>query len=322
MASQKKRLIIIDGNALVHRSYHALPVSLTTRKGELVNAVYGFLLFLFKALKEFHPEYAAASFDLAAPTFRHEEFKQYKAKRVKAPDELYEQIPKIKEFLKIFHIPIFEKERYEADDVIGTISTLVSKKNDDFNTETIILTGDLDTLQLVDENTKVYTFRRGIRDTILYDKEKVKGKYGGLKPSQLPDFKALRGDPSDNIPGVLGIGEKTAIPLIKDFGSLENLFKELEENSEKAKKIKSSLKEKLLKSKETAFFSKTLVSIKKDTPLDFDLERCRWDGYDKEKAIGLLKSFEFYSLINRLPSLSEKSDSLEQKTDFKNGKLF
>jgi DNA polymerase-1 len=166
MKEEKKRLIIIDSNSLIHRAYHALP-SLTTKKGELVNAVYGFLLVFLKVIKEFQPNYIAATFDSAAPTFRHKRFKEYKAKRPPAPEELYQQIPKVKEILTAFRVPIFEKEGFEADDIIGTIAKKAPKKQVIPEIETIILSGDLDTLQLVNPKTKVYSLRKGVKDTIL-----------------------------------------------------------------------------------------------------------------------------------------------------------
>ena len=162
----KKRLIIIDSNSIIHRAYHALP-PLTTKKGELVNAVYGFLLVFFKAIKDFQPDFIAATFDFPGPTFRHKKYKEYKAKRPPAPEELYQQIPKVKEVLKSFNVPIFEKEGFEADDLIGTISKLAPKKQVLPDIETIILSGDLDTLQLINPKTKVYSLRRGVKDIIL-----------------------------------------------------------------------------------------------------------------------------------------------------------
>ncbi len=297
MAEEKKRLIIIDGNALVHRAYHALP-RLTTKKGELVNAVYGFLLVFLKALKELQPSYIVATFDLPSPTFRHKKYKEYKAKRIKAPEELYQQIPKIKKILRAFGVPIFEKEGYEADDLIGTISRQVRRKQVLPEIETIISSGDLDTLQLVNSHTKVYTLRKGVKDTILYGQKEVKERYQGLTPEQLPDFKGLKGDPSDNIPGVTGIGEKTAIKLIREFNSLENLYRELEDP---LSKIPDSIKTKLLKYKDQAFFSRMLVQIKMDVPIEFVLEDSRFGKYDKQKVIQILEDLNFYSLINRLP---------------------
>ena len=301
----KKRLIVIDGNAVIHRAFHALP-PLKTKKGELVNAVYGFLLVFFKAIKEFQPDFIAATFDFPAPTFRHQKYKPYKATREKAPEELYQQIPKTKEVLKGFNVQIFEKQGFEADDLIGTISKgaatpLFSPKRGGPEIETIILTGDLDALQLVNKNTKVYTLRKGVKDTVLYDREKVKEKYGGLEPEQLIDFKALRGDPSDNIPGVFGIGEKTAITLIKEFDSLENLYKDLEKNTQKAKNLKESLRKKLLDYKDQAFVSKMLAEIKQDVPIDFNLEKCRWGYYNRDKVVKIFKDYDFKTLIGRLP---------------------
>jgi len=224
--------LIIDGNALVHRAFHALP-PLRTKKGELVNAVYGFLSIFIKSIKEFNPEYVCACFDLAAPTFRHKEFKDYKATRPKAPDELYEQIPKIKEILNKFGVPIYEKKGFEADDVIATISKHPRVEE----IESIILSGDLDTLQLVDNNTKVFTARKGLKDTILYDEKAVKERYG-LSPIQIPDLKGLAGDVSDNIPGVKGIGIKTASALLQKFGSLEGIYEALGEEVQERKKGK------------------------------------------------------------------------------------
>jgi len=306
---RKKRLIIIDCNALIHRAFHALP-PLATKKGEVVNAVYGFLLVFLKAIKEFTPDYVVATFDFPAKTFRHKAYEEYKATRVKAPEELYRQIPKVKGVLEKFNVPIYEKEGYEADDLIGTISAGVSGEN---GVETIILTGDNDALQLVGDSVNVYALSRGVKDAILYDKEKVKEKYGGLSPEQLVDFKALRGDPSDNIPGVFGIGEKTAIMLIEKFKTLENLYKELESNSPKIQELKESIRQKLVANKEKAFISKMLSQIKCDTPIDFDLDKCRWGNYNKEKIVSLLNDYEFKSLIGRLPGA---------KPEPKNGTLF
>ena len=287
-----KRLIIIDGNAIVHRSYHALP-PLKTKKGELVNAIYGFLLAFFKAVKDFNPDYIVATFDLPAPTFRHKKYKLYKANREKAPDDLYTQIPKIKDILKEFGVEIFEKKGFEADDLIGTISKLAPRKQIHPRIESIILTGDLDALQLVNKNTKVNALRKGVKDTVLYDEEGVKERYDGLIPNQLVDYKALRGDPSDNIPGVNGIGEKTAISLIKEYGSLDNVYKNVS-------KVKGSVKDKLIGCKEQAYVSQMLARINQDVSIDFDLEKCAWKGYNKDKVTKVLERYEFRTLIDRV----------------------
>jgi DNA polymerase-1 len=299
--TNKKRLIVIDSHSLIHRAYHALP-PLATKKGEEVGAIYGFLLVFLKVLKELKPDFIVATFDLSSPTFRHKKFEFYKAKRPKLPDSLCQQIPKVKEVLKVFGVPVFEKEGFEADDLIGAISKIAPKKQIFPEIETIILSGDFDVLQLVNSQTKVYALRRGVKDTVLYNEDLVKEKYQGLESSQLVDFKALRGDPSDNVPGVRGIGEKTALQLIKEFGSLKNLYQEIEKNTEKSRQIKTRIKESLVKNKEEALASKELVEIKSSIPLDFNLEECRFEGYDKEAVIEILKKFEFFSLIKRLPA--------------------
>lgn len=309
MASEKKRFVIIDGNAVVHRAFHALP-PLRTKKGELVNAVYGFLVVFLKAVKEFQPDFVAAAFDVKGPTFRHKKYGAYKAKRPKAPDELYEQIPKVKRVLEGFGVKIFEKEGYEADDIIGTMARTAPRKQIVPPLETIIVSGDLDALQLINQNTKVYVLRKGVKDTVVYDEEKVREKYEGLLPEQLTDLRALRGDASDNIPGVTGIGEKTATALLKDFGSLENLYSEISEKTPKSLKISPSVLKKLSDYKDQAFISKQLAEIKKDVEIDFELKYCGWQNYDKEKARNVLEGYEFYSLAQKLPS-SDK----EQKID-------
>lgn len=284
--ADKKRLIIIDSNSVIHRAFHALP-PLINKRGEVVGAVYGFLLVFLKAIKEFQPDFVAACFDVKGPTFRHEKYKEYKAKRAKAPQSLYDQIPIVKEVLKAFGVPVFEKQGFEADDLIGTIAKLSP-------IETIIVSGDSDNFQLVDDKTKVYALRKGVKDTVLYDEALVAEKYQGLKPRQLIEYRALRGDPTDNIPGVLGIGEKTGMELIKEYGTLENIYDNIA-------LIAGKTREKLALQKEQAFFSRELSEIYKNVPIDFDLEACRWSNYDKAKATQVLQGLGFLSLIPRLP---------------------
>jgi len=284
-----KTLVIIDGNALIHRAYHALP-PLKTKKGQLVNAVYGFISILFKIIRELKPDYLAATFDLAGPTFRSLEYKEYKAKRVKPPQELYEQIPLIKKIVKALGIPIYEKKGFEADDVIGTIVQKTKKQK----IKNIIITGDLDTLQLINKQTEIYTPQKGLKDIVIYNQTAVKKRYG-LKPKQIIDFKGLRGDPSDNILGVPGIGQKTAIDLIKKFGSLKKLYQNLSQSD-----LNPKLKARLLEYKDQAFFSQYLATIKKDVLIDFNLKKCQRGKYHKEEVIKLLKKLEFNSLIKRL----------------------
>jgi DNA polymerase-1 len=287
------KLIIIDANSLIHRAYHALP-PFTDKQGEPVGAVYGFFSIFFRALKELEPDFIALAFDMAAPTFRHQAFLGYKAKRRKPPDEFYRQIPKIKEILQLFGLPIFEREGFEADDIIGTIAVLAQGKS----LETVILSSDNDVLQLVNKTTKALLLRRGITEKTLYDEKAVQEKYQGLAPKQLIDFKALRGDPSDNIPGVFGIGEKTAIKLINQFVNLENLYQEIAKGTTN---LKEALVDKLTKQREQAFLSKRLSEIHQNADINFNLESCQWRGYDREKVAEALRKLQFFSLLKRLP---------------------
>lgn len=296
----KKIFVVIDSNAIIHRAFHALP-PLSTKKGEIVNAVYGFMLVLFRAIRELSPTHIVACFDVKGPTFRHIKYKDYKGKRPPTDNNLILQIPKVKEILEAFGIKILEKQGFEADDLIGFAVKSASAEETFQNAEIIIITGDLDTLQLIDDKVKVYALRKGVKDIVLYDENMVKEKYLGLKPSQLVDFKALRGDPSDNIIGVDGVGEKTAINLINKFQSLDNLYKEIEEGSDMAESLKPKIKELLVGQKDKAFLSKELVKIETNIPVDFYLKECQWGGYNKERAIEVLKAFEFYSLTEKLP---------------------
>ncbi|MBU0619652.1 hypothetical protein KKB14_01070, partial [Patescibacteria group bacterium] len=340
MQNKKEKLLIIDGNALIHRSFHALPLTIATKKGEITNAVYGFTTVLIKALREFKPSYVVLTLDKKAPTFRHKEFAEYKAHREKAPDELYKQIPRIKEIAHAFNIPIYEKDGFEADDLIGTISKeirfpkteveLLSAKADRSSTSvfgnrisTIIVTGDLDTLQLINNHTKVYTMSRGLSDSVIYDEKAVQNRFGGLNSKQMIDYKALRGDPSDNIPGVRGIGEKTAIELLKQFGNLENVYKYLDNRQQIADSskllIKSRIVELLKKHKDDAYLSKKLATIKCDVDIEFDLEKTKFGDFDKSKVVQLFSELEFKSLLPRIQGIrNNESGIMNQKLEFEN----
>ncbi|HBI16767.1 MAG TPA: DNA polymerase I [Candidatus Moranbacteria bacterium] len=309
---KNKKIVLLDGNAIIHRSFHALP-PFTTKKGELVNAVYGFSSTLLAVIDKFKPEYIVATFDLKGQTFRAAQFDGYKAKRVKAPDELYNQIERVKEIVKTFNIPIYEKEGYEADDMIGTIAKKFSVPGSQFtdNMEVIIVTGDLDTLQLVDERIKVYTMSRGLSKAVLYDKEAVMARFGGLEPMQLKDYKGLRGDASDNIPGVKGIGEKGAINLLKEYQNLEGVYKNIND-------IKGSLRDKLEKDKMMAFTSRDLGTIMINVPFEFKLEECHTHDFDRKKLIDLFKELGFFSLIKRLQKEGEEPKDKGEKK-IKNG---
>ena len=299
MLNKPKKLILIDGNALMHRAYHALP-PLTTKKGEVVNAVYGFTSVLLKVIKDLKPDYMICAFDVAGGTFRDKIYDEYKAGRKKPDQEFYDQIPKIKEVVKVLNIPIVEKQGFEADDVIGTLAFQANNelRITNYELQTTIVTGDLDALQLVDKNTEVYTLRKGIKDTVIYDEKAVQERYG-LKPEQIIDYKGLRGDPSDNIPGVNGIGEKGATELLKNFGSIEKLYKAIE-NEKDNNLIKPKIKEKLIAQKDQALMSKKLATIDQNMRLKLDLEKCVWGDYNKEELNNLFRELEFYSLMSRV----------------------
>ncbi len=307
MKNTPKKLILIDGNAIIHRAYHALP-PFTTKKGELVNAVYGFSSTLLSVISEFKPDYVACSFDLAGKTFRHEKFEEYKATRVKGDDELYAQIPRVKEVVQAFNIPIYEMAGFEADDVIGTISTQIKKLGEDI--ETIIVTGDMDTLQLVNDTTSVYTMRRGLSDSIMYDSDKVFARYG-LNPDQIINYKALRGDPSDNIPGVKGIGEKTAVTLLQKYQTLDGVYENIEE-------IKGAVKDKLVRDRAQAYLSQDLATISLDAPVELELEKAILKDFDRETIVKLFSELNFFSLIKRLPG-NENGSDLEKNIEKSNG---
>jgi len=306
--SKKQRFLLIDSNALVHRAFHALP-PLRIKTGENVGAVYGFTSTLLKAIEDVKPDYIAATFDFPAPTFRHEEYKEYKATRIKAPDELYEQIPYAKEVLTALNIPIYALAGFEADDLIGTLCKRIDDKKLDI--DTYIVTGDMDTLQLIDDNTKVYTLKKGIKDTIIYDMDLVEQKYG-FGPDHFIDYKALRGDPSDNIPGVKGIGEKTATELIKKYGTLDGIYKAINGN---VFSFSNSIKEKLINDKENAYLSKKLATIRLDVPIKIEIEQCCTYDFDKSKATAVFQRFEFRSLMGRLLKLVEGKNKSDDKNN-------
>lgn len=289
-------IILIDANSIIYKCFYALP-QLTTPKNEPIGAVYGFTSILLKILRELKPDYMAAAFDMKAPTFRHIEYKKYKAQRKKAPQELYDQIPKVKEILKVFEIPIFEKEGFEADDIIGTIAEKIM--NDKADAKIIILTGDLDILQLVkDAQIVVYALKKGFSNIEVYDESKIISNCG-LKPIQLIDYRGLKGDPSDNIGGVKGIGEKTALSLIREFQSIEKLYQEIKEGKTKGP-VKEKIKTILLGQEQEALFSKYLSTIKTDVPLEFRLENIALKPKDDKIIIDLFKEWGFTSLIVRL----------------------
>lgn len=292
MKKIEKKFVIIDGNALIHRSFHALPPTLVLKDGTMVNAVYGFTAFILKAFLDLKPEFVVLTLDRPAPTFRHEQYAEYKATRTKAPDELYAQIPLVKEVATALDIPIFEQDGLEADDLIGCLVKRAEKETDWHN---IIITGDMDTLQLVSDRTSVYTMGKGLSESKIYNPQKVEERYG-LRPDQITDYKGLRGDPSDNIPGVKGIGEKGATELLQKFKDLEGVYQALDNDDE----IKTRTKELLKVGKESAFFSRSLATIDTKASLQFSWEDFRLSSFDEDTAQTIFIKFEFKSLLNKL----------------------
>lgn len=288
----EKKLIVIDSHSLLYRAFHALP-PLTNSKGQPTGAVYGFLLTLFKAVKDLQANYVVACFDTKKPTFRHEQFEEYKIHRPAAPEGIIPQFSLMKEVLQAFNIPVFEKEGYEADDLVATIAKKAEKE-----AEVYILSGDLDNLQLLSDTIKLYTLGKGIKDYILYDEDKVIERFG-VKPSQMNDFKALTGDASDNVPGVPGIGKKTAAELIQKYGSIKNLYDEL---STDTAVLKPKVKESLKQNKDKAMLSLELVETKKDVDIDFKLDDCKMSDFDREKVKNIFVELGFNSLIDKLPT--------------------
>ena len=293
-----KKFVIIDGNAIIHRAYHALPPMMV--KGTMVNAVYGFTSMLLKVIKDLKPDYLAVSFDVAGGTFRDKIYDGYKAKRVKADQELYDQIPLVHKVVEAFGLPILKQAGFEADDVIATIVAKV--ENEKIKMKNIVVSGDMDLLQLVDEDTSVYALRKGMSDIVMYDIDEVQKKYG-FGPEHIVDYKSLCGDASDNIPGVPGIGEKTATELIEKIGGIMEIYAQVRSpKSEVRKFFTEGVIKKLLDGKDSAMMSKKLATVVRDVPgLDFKLEDCAMKDFDRQSVVDLLRKFEFFSLIKRLP---------------------
>ncbi|MCL5675917.1 MAG: hypothetical protein M1120_02190 [Patescibacteria group bacterium] len=369
-------LVLVDGNAVLHRAYHALP-TLTTRSGQFVNAVYGFASMLIRVVKELSPDYLVVCFDRPKPTFRQSIYVAYQHKRPQMDEELAGQIETVHKLVESMDLPIYEKDGYEADDVIGTLATKFEKLNEDiialastgpasrpvgsrfspacrqagtaskppfavdssktdqlrrlspdnvdsdkssknlpntFRVKTIIVTGDRDLLQLVDKDINIYMMTKGISESEMYGEEEVKKKFG-IKPSQIIDYKALIGDSSDNYPGVPGVGPKTAVELLQEFGSLDNIYKNL--NKIKKEKIANLLKE----GKESAYLSRQLATILTKVPLKPDWEKARIKNLGSEKALKMMEDLEFYSLIKRLTGKNKEEENKEQKDKGKENQL-
>ena len=283
------KLVLIDGHALVYRAYFALPSTMATSQGELTNAVFGFASMLLKVLQDEQPEYLAVTFDVGR-TFRHDDYAEYKANRAEMPDDLRMQFRRIDQFLETLDIPSYSAKGYEADDVLAALAEQAEGQG----LQSLIVTGDTDTFQLVGPSVRVLAPGRSFSDTIVYDEKRIRERYG-LEPVQLIDYKALVGDTSDNVPGVRGVGAKTATRLLQEYGSVEVIYEHLDEVS--SNRFRNALE----KGRDEAFLSKHLVTIVRDVPVSLDLEACRVKEVDREQVVALFRELEFSGLLNRLP---------------------
>lgn len=310
MPNKDKTLVLLDAHAIIHRAYHALPDFMSS-SGEPTGALYGLSTMLMKIVSELKPDYIIACYDLPQKTFRHEAYDAYKAGRAKTDDALVVQLKNSRKIFEAFNIPIYDAPGFEADDVLGTI---VEDFKKDKSIKIIIASGDMDTMQLVDgKKVQVYTLKKGITDTITYDEDAVVARFG-FKPEFLPDYKGLRGDPSDNIIGIKGIGEKTATSLIVGFGTIEDIYKKLKKSTEEFSKIGLTPRiiELLKENEEEALFSKTLAKIRTDAPINFALpEKTFWESADPKKIEQMFTAFEFRSLFSRLKIFFDKNGSAE-----------
>ena len=298
--NNRKKYILVDGQGLLYRAFYALP-QLTTTYGQVINAVYGFTMILIKLLEEEKPQYMTITFDTPIPTFRHKEFKEYKAHRKKMPAELVSQIPLIKEIINDYNIAICSKEGYEADDVIGTLAKEAEKRN----CNTIIVTGDKDAFQLTSPHTKIMTTIKGVTEVKIYDEEDIRKKYG-VGPEKIVDVLALKGDASDNIPGVPGIGEKTALALIKEFGSLKNILNNPDKISKK------SLREQIKKYEDQINMSKKLATIVREVPMEYDFDSFKVKLPNYEELWKIFKKLEFKNLLKKIaPKINHEKTKLK-----------
>ena len=291
MLGERPLLVLMDGHAMVHRAWHAIQQPLNvSRTGEEVRAVYGFLNTFLRNLADWQPTHCAIAFDLPGPTFRHQRFAEYKAQRPPSPPELRSQFGHVRRMMEVLRIPVFEQEAYEADDILGTLS----RQAEELEIETLILTGDTDTLQLVSPWVRV-ALSYSVQKKTVYDEAAVRERYGGLGPSSVPDIKALQGDTSDNIPGVPGIGSKTAIRLLREFGTVEALYENLD------RVTPAKMQESLRKHKELALRGKMLTTIVRDVAVKLDLGETRFWRYDRASVVEALTELEFFSMVPRIP---------------------
>ena len=292
------RLMLIDSNSLIYRAYFALiQTPLTTSKGQLVNAVFGFWSIVLRGFQDVKPDYVICCFDLAAPTFRHEQYAEYKATRRPMPDDLKDQFPVVRQLIGAFGIPVYELAGFEADDLIAALVRQAEARDID----TTIVSGDLDLLQLVTDKTTLMTTRGGVQATVFYDPARIMERYG-LNPGQMVDFKALKGDSTDNIPGIPGVGEKTAATVLQAFGSLDAIYEHIDDVQPEKLRIK------LADARDDVFKWRGLVTVRADSPVVLDLEPARLGDYDRSEVLRLFREYEFRSLVERLPGLTGEDE--------------
>ena len=319
MSKNDKTLVLLDAHAIIHRAYHALPEFLSSG-GEPTGALYGLSSMLMKIITELKPDYIIACYDLPQKTFRHEAYEKYKSGRAKADEALVLQLKNSRRIFEGFDIPIYDAPGFEADDILGTI---VEKYKKNENVKIVIASGDMDTMQLVDDKkVQVYTLKKGINDTILYDEKAVMERFH-FKPELLPDYKGLRGDPSDNIIGIKGIGEKTAETLISNFGTIEEIYKKIKKDEKSFIKagVSPRIIELLKNNEEEALFSKTLATIRADAPINFILpQKTFWENVNPQKIEEVFTLFEFRSLFARLKNfLNNGGQEKFEKENFRAG---
>jgi len=293
-------LVIIDGNAILHRAFHAMP-PLTTRSGEPINAVYGLISMFLRIVQDLKPDAIAVAFDEKEKTFRHIEFEKYQAQRPPTADELSSQFPKARDFFKAAHVPIYSKSGYEADDVIGTIA-------DQAKDEVVIVTGDRDILQLINDKVKLYMPVVGLTNAKLYGAPEAKERMG-VPPEEIPDYKALVGDPSDNYPGVTGIGPKTAEKLLEQYGSIDNIYTHLS-------KIEPNVRQKLVSGKADATLFHRLATIVKNVPIEIDFPQMNEWKIDSPEVLNLFENFGFRTLAERIKKIGKNMEQEKQTTLF------
>ena len=294
------RVVLIDGHSLLFRAYHALPKTFRTKEGKPGGAVYGFLTMLLRVVEDLKPDFLAVGFDESAPTLRHSQLLTYKEGRPEMEDDLKSQQPIVREILESFKIPVFSLPGYEGEDILATLVAKLTTHNSQLTTkenlEFYIVSGDRDVAQLVNSQVRFYMPKKGLSQAVIYDEKNV-GEVFGVKANQVTDFKGLRGDSSDKIPGVYGIGDKTAVALIKKFGSVESVYKNLRKVKEE---FGSVVESKLIEGAEQAVMSKRIAQIMDDVPISVEPEKLKFEGFLQKEGLDYLRSLGFRSILKRL----------------------